>query len=162
MAFFPNGKTVIHMFVLHAFILRRSASQSSLEWKFKCHCWWTYDDEAAIDIYDRCPKTVNANNVQTQQCKLNRFDVNLKVFPHPCSNLGVRPVWDIRTVSFTSALQTSKVMLTIQLGCWLAWTGVYWGQNQNVSQCLLILTCLQPIAVFMKVIETFGHGQCAT
>lgn len=160
--FFSNGKTVIHMFVLHAFILRRSASQSSLEWKFKCHCWWTYDDEAAIDIYDRCPKTVNANNVQAQQCKLNRFDVNLKVFPHPCSNLGVRPVWDIRTVSFTSALQTSKVMLTIQLGCWLAWTGVYWGQNQNVSQCLLILTCLQPIAVFMKVIETFGHGQCAT
>ena len=86
----------------------------------------------------------------------------LTVFPHPCSNLGVRPVWDIRTVSFTSALQTSKVMLTIQLGCWLAWTGVYWGQNQNVSQCLLILTCLQPIAVFMKVAETFGHGQCAT
>lgn len=138
------------------------ATECSLEWKFKCHCWWTYDDEAAIDIYDRCPKTVNANNVQAQQCKLNRFDVNLKVFPHPCSNLGVRPVWDIRTVSFTSALQTSKVMLTIQLGCWLAWTGVYWGQNQNVSQCLLILTCLQPIAVFMKVIETFGHGQCAT
>ena len=111
------------MFVLHAFILRRSVHLSeSLSVTADEHMMMRL---LLIYIYDRCPKTVNANNVQAQQCKLNRFDVNLKVFPHPCSNLGVRPVWDIRTVSFTSALQTSKVMLTIQLGCWLAWTGVY-------------------------------------